>query len=224
MSAVRPRALRPRRQIGIVVLTVVFLLAGCGGNKVRLTGTELDGRPSPDFSLTGFRGEQVELSNLRGRAVVLTFIYTNCPDVCPLTAENLRYTETLLDERTRERVEFVAITIDPDRDTADALFRFADRHQLATNPRFHAVTGDRSSLEAVWQAYGIDPGASALLSHSTALSGTPGAAATHQAEAAASLFLHTDAIFVIDPDGRQRVFLRSDFDPTLLAKDLKSLT
>ncbi|MGH2561564.1 MAG: SCO family protein [Thermomicrobiales bacterium] len=190
-----------------VVAVGVFLVAAFGGgNEATLTGTDLDKKPAPDFTLTDHRGQSISLGDFEGKAVALTFIYTNCPDVCPLTAENFRAAYQLLDEETRDDVALVAVTVDPERDTAEALQTFSDRHRLGDNPNWYALNGDLSVLEGVWSDYGIDPGS--MLSRE---------GEDH------NLLAHTDAVYVIDAEGRQRVLMRSDLDPTALAENLEAL-
>src|SRR5438067_13499228 len=59
------------------------------GNSSGLQGTDLGGVPAPDFRLTDQYGKSVSLSQFKGKPVVVTFLYTHCPDQCPLTAEKL---------------------------------------------------------------------------------------------------------------------------------------
>ncbi len=190
-----------------VIAVGVFLVAAFGGDDEHaLTGTVLNQQPSPDFTLTDHRGQTVSLAGFEGKVVALTFIFTNCPDVCPLTAENLRAAYELLDEETRDDVALVAVTVDPERDDAEALAAFSDRHRLGDNPNWYALNGDHAVLEAVWSDYGIDPGA--MLNRE---------GDDHY------LLAHTDAVYVIDAEGRQRVLMRSDLDPAALAANLEAL-
>jgi protein SCO1 len=189
----------------------VALLAGCGSRP--LAGTDLGRQPAPDFTLTDQRDQSVRLSQFRGQAVVLTFIYTHCPDVCPAIAEKLRVVDELLPEATRARVALLAVTIDPARDTTAALQAFSTQHGLGANSRWFALRGDETTLARVWRDYGIFPGAPPTPDHHA-----PGGSPTTGYELG-----HTDAIYVIDPLGRERALLHSDFDPPTLANDLTGL-
>src|SRR5690606_10483127 len=100
--------------LGLVLLAL--LLAGC---QTRLSGTELDQAPAQDFRLTDQFGNQVALSDFRGRPVVLTFLYTTCPDVCPLIAERLRLTANALGDDV-SRVGILAVSTDPRNDDVAA--------------------------------------------------------------------------------------------------------
>ena len=205
---------RTRVTAGLAALVLLLSVAACG--QPELTGTDLGETPAPDFTLTDFRGEPVSLRDFRGRAVALTFIYTNCPDVCPLIAEKLRRAYESLPESDRDRVALIAVTVDPARDTPEALQAFSERHRLADNAQWYALTGDRAALEPVWQAYYIDPG--------MMIDDAPHNEADHEhAPATSTTLAHTDAIFIIDPDGKERVLLRADVDPDVIAADLQAL-
>src|SRR3989338_6867882 len=94
----------------VILLTIV--LAGCAPEP--LSGTELGADPAPDLTLTdGLTGSPVTLSSLRGSVVALTFLYTRCPDSCPLVAEQFRATQNELGADA-DRVRFVGVSVDPD--------------------------------------------------------------------------------------------------------------
>lgn len=190
----------------VVALWIVFR-----DDEPTLVGTDLGKQPAPDFVLTDQRGEEVRLSELRGKAVVLTFIYTNCPDVCLVTAQNLRVAYEGLPQNMRDRVALLAVTVDPARDTQAALQGYSSLHGLADIPTWHAMTGDAAVLERVWSDYGISPGMEPMAHDATA---TP---------AADYDLSHTDAIYVIDPQGRERVLMRSSLGPESLTDNLKAL-
>src|SRR6266536_6695405 len=58
-------------------------------NQSALQGTDLGGTIAPDFKLTDQFGKTITLSQFKGKPTILTFLYTHCPDQCPLTAEKL---------------------------------------------------------------------------------------------------------------------------------------
>jgi protein SCO1/2 len=209
----------PRFHIRGFLLGILLIaaLAACGG-RAPLAGTKLSGDPAPDFTLTDQRGQMVSLSDFRGDAVALTFIYTNCADVCPLIAEHFRAAYASLPARAQDHVALLAVTVDPERDTQQALIDFSKKHGIADNPHWHALTGDRATLEKVWASYYIDSGSSSTTHEHGAQAGT--ADATPGPE---EIQAHTDAIYLIDPKGNSRVLLRSDVDPSTIASNLKQL-
>lgn len=183
-----------------MVLGLLFGVA-CARGKVELPGTVLD-RAAPDFRLTDQAGREVMLSSLRGNAVVLTFMYTTCPDFCPATAEKLRRTWELLGSDAA-RVRFLAVSVDPRGDTVQAAREFTARHRLPDGV-WHYLLGSETDLAPVWAQYGI-----------ASVRSSPG---TMPAAVG-----HTEALYLIDPQGRERTLLRGDFDPVQLAQALRKL-
>ena len=76
---------------------------------------------APDFALTSQDGAEVTLGDLRGKVVAVTFIYTWCPDVCPMLTDKMARVQDELGPDFGSKVAFVSITVDPERDTPEAL-------------------------------------------------------------------------------------------------------
>lgn len=104
-----------------------------------------------DFTLTNQNGEPTNLSDLRGKYVLLTFGYTHCPDVCPLTLNEFRRVRDSLGELA-ENVEFVFISVDGQRDTPDAIKQYFETRKL---DGFIGLTGDEADLLALGTDYGL---------------------------------------------------------------------
>ena len=107
--------------------------------------------PPADFGLRDERGEVVRLEDLRGRPVVVTFLYTTCEDTCPLTVDQIRGG---LDELGHD-VPVIAVSVDPANDTARAAKRFSLERRMTGRMRW--VLGDEAQLERIWRAYGVQP-------------------------------------------------------------------
>lgn len=181
--------------------TAILALALAACTSPQLVGTELaPPQPAPDFTLQdGLSGKTVTLSAQQGSVVVLAFLYTHCPDVCPLTAEQFRQAQQQLSAAERERTLFLAVSVDPRQDTPEAVQAFAKDHRLASG--FAFLIGPLTQLQPVWKAYGIRTESEA---------GTPAVG-------------HSDAIYLIDRQGRARVLTHSDISVAALAGDLKLL-
>jgi protein SCO1/2 len=148
------------------VFASLAVLAGCGGSSSgpgsasplaqqssRFAGTELSpAEPAPDFALRDQDGTFVRLSALRGKFVFLTFLYTHCPDTCPLIAENLDAMLERLGPRVTE-IRVLAVSVDPKRDTPAAARTFVRQHRLRRE--FHFLLGTRRQLAKVWRAYHV---------------------------------------------------------------------
>lgn len=86
-------------------------------------------QPAPDFTLQDADGRNTTLNDLRGKVVVMYFIYASCPDVCPLLSEKIANIQQQINRTPmRDIVEFVAITTDPERDTPDVLRAYGPAH------------------------------------------------------------------------------------------------
>jgi protein SCO1/2 len=180
---------------------LLTLLAGACASPAPLKGTDLGKAPAPDFHLTDPSGRAVSLAGLRGRVVVLTFLYTHCPDECPLIAEKLHTTAAQMGD-AMSKVSFVAISVDPDNDTPAAIQAFLRQHQIEGQLTF--LTGSHDQLAPVWAAYYIAAQANADAANSASV-------------------LHSTRVLVIDQAGDERVNFESDFDPTDLVFDLRAL-
>src|SRR4029450_1267661 len=82
--------------------------------------------PAPAFTLTSQDGTQVSLADLRGKVVAVTFIYTSCIDTCPVLTALMAHVQDKLGQDFGEKVAFVSITVDPERDTPEVLKQYAD--------------------------------------------------------------------------------------------------
>jgi protein SCO1 len=90
------------------------------------------GRDAPAFALEDAEGRAVSLEDFRGKVVVLHFVYTRCPDVCPLHAERIAEIQEMVNQTPmRELVQFVTITTDPEHDTPEVMREYGPAHGLA---------------------------------------------------------------------------------------------
>lgn len=175
-----------------------LLLVSCAAPT--LVGTEITPTAAPDFTLTdGITGTPMTLSSQQGKVVVLAFLYTHCPDVCPLTAEQFRQTELKLTDDERNGTLFVAVSVDPRQDTPEAVQAFARDHSLSKN--FVFLIGGTAQLQPVWSAYGIRV----------------------ETDPTVTNVGHSDAIYLLDKKGRARVLTHSDITADALAGDVKLL-
>jgi protein SCO1/2 len=112
------------------------------------------GSLAPEFVLVDQAGEPFALRDLRGKAVLLDFIFTNCPGPCPLqTASHVRLHRTL-DPILREQTHLVSVSLDPVRDTPEALRAYAERLGVDLDG-WSFVSGAPSDVDAVLEAYGV---------------------------------------------------------------------
>lgn len=207
----------------VIVAMLSLLLIGCGlgEQQIEFNGTVLKGAdPSPQFSLTNHAGQIVSLESLQGRVVVLTFLYTYCPDVCPIITTQLRdVQEELADDSNR--VEFVAISVDPERDTVEAAQEYLERWKLVDEWQY--LVGDRETLSPVWQSYFVDPYSEDLRDEAPTPEPRGAVDALSAAITERYLVIHSAPVFLIDQDGRRRVVFTSPLEPAKIVQDIRTL-
>jgi protein SCO1 len=180
-------------------VVAVALLAGCGSSaRSDLRGTALLRKPAPNFALRDQDARTVTMAGERGRWVVVTFLYTHCPDVCPLIAANLNGAlRSPVGRRAGLRV--LAVSVDPARDTPAAIRHYVAEHRLVG--AFRYLIGSRGRLARVWHAYYVAalPGPRGTVTHST-------------------------VEFLVDPQGRERLLYDKTITTAELVHDLRALT
>jgi protein SCO1/2 len=153
----------------VVLALVLVACCGCGGTRDHpaTKRSQTAGFPisppvaAPAFHLRDERGRPIGPQDEHGHAVIVTFLYTHCPDVCPLIANQLAAAQ-----RQDGDLRVIAVSVDPARDTPAAVRRFLRDHHAG--PRFHFVRGTRRELMPVWRAYHVAalPGPKGTVSHS----------------------------------------------------------
>jgi protein SCO1 len=180
------RLLLPVAVIAAILAAVTLLLVG-GSSKPALPGNagtarsaSFDGltlqppQPAPALStLQNYDGSRFDLASERGRVVFVTFLYSHCPDVCPLIAANLHYAYTRMAPAVRARVAIVAVSADPHGDSAGAVAAFVRQHRLTGEARY--LIGSAGSLARVWEAWKVgsqrDTSNPKLVNHSALIYG-----------------------------------------------------
>jgi protein SCO1 len=111
---------------------------------------------APRTVLVDSTGKRFDLSSLEGKVVVVSFVYTTCTGVCPATTQAMVGVRTALKEAKLwgTSVEFVSITLDPRRDTAEVLRRYAKLFR-ADDPAWHFLTGPPAEVDSVIRAWGM---------------------------------------------------------------------
>jgi protein SCO1/2 len=107
-----------------------------------------------EFILTDQDSRRFDSAQLRGKVVVLNFIFTTCTDVCPLFTANLTQLQRKLNGRFANDIFFVSITTDPEIDSPQVLKAYAQRHG-AELKNWAFVTGPESELKRVWKSFGV---------------------------------------------------------------------
>ncbi len=138
----------------LLLLTVVTQACSSGGHPASSTSptSQRPGTLAPAFSLTDQFGHPEQLSNFRGRAVLLTFIDSHCTTLCPLTAELMTKTEQALGPPYS--LQLLAINANPEFTSVSDVRKWSIEHRMLR--RWLFLTGTVGQLRAVWQSYGIE--------------------------------------------------------------------
>lgn len=110
--------------------------------------------PAPDFMLVSQDGTEVGLASLRGKVLVVTFIYTWCPDICPTLTGKMARVQDDLGASFGKDVAFVSITFDPERDTSEVLRAYAEAFD-ADPAGWFFLTGEVDAVRQVAARYGL---------------------------------------------------------------------
>ena len=195
-----PAAMR-RAAALVFAVCALALLAGCGPDGPKFKASDITGSSfGRDFALTDHTGKPRTLADFRGKAVVMFFGYTQCPDVCPTTLGTLAETMKALGPDA-ERVQVLFVTVDPERDTQALLSQYVP----AFDPRFVGLYGDAAATERVAKEFKViyqkQPGPS------------PGSYTVD----------HSAGVFVFDPQGRLRLYMSHGQAPDVYVHDVREL-
>ena len=185
----------------MLLIATAAALAGCSEAKPQFKAVDLTGADyAKDFRLPDANGQPRSLQDFRGKAVVVFFGYTQCPDVCPTTLAEIAQARTLLGA-DGDKVQGVFITVDPERDTPEVL-----RAYMANfGPGFVALRGTAEQTAAVARDFKV---------YFKKVDGKAPGSYTLD---------HSAASFVYDAQGRLRLYTRFGTGPQALADDLKLL-
>jgi protein SCO1/2 len=164
------------------------LATGCGSSsasgkhastaqvKFDAAGTLAPVAQAPPLVLRNYLGKTVDIASYRGKAVIVTFLYTHCPDVCPLITSNLRVAQNLMGAAKAAKAQIIVVSVDPRGDTRKTVTKFLAQHEMTG--RMQYLIGSARELGAVWKAWGVGSERDAkhpdLIEHSGLLYGITG--------------------------------------------------
>jgi protein SCO1/2 len=185
----------------LFVVLAVAALAACSSGGPTFKASDVTGSSfGHDFALKDPSGKERTLEDFRGKAVVVFFGYTQCPDVCPTTLATLATAMKELGPDA-DRVQVLFVTVDPERDTPELLAKYVP----SFDPRFLGLWGDAAATARTAKEFKVIyqkvPGA------------TPGSYTMD----------HSAGSYVFDPKGRLRLFVSNGQGPDVFAHDLREL-
>lgn len=183
------------------LVALTFALPSCGKKAEAFRATDITGVEwGRDFRLTDATGKVRTLADFRGKAVLLFFGYTHCPDACPATMAKMAAVVRRLDE-DGARMQGLFVTLDPARDTPEVLAEYVP----AFHPSFIGLRGSEADVARTAADFKV------FFSR-----GAPDASGNYTVD-------HSTGLFAFDPAGRLRLFIGNQADPEAIAHDVRIL-
>jgi protein SCO1/2 len=206
------RALLALLALVVVVGVVALVTLGGSSSARRQPGTSANTGPyhaagvlspprsAPPLHLDSYLGQPVDIRAYRGKAVLVTFIYTNCPDVCPLITSNLRVALEEMGPAVASKAQVIAVSVDPRGDTSKAVAAFLARHEMTG--RMQYLIGSAGQLARAWSAWGVG---------------------SEQDAEQPGLVNHSGLVYGITASGKQATVYAANFRPADIAHDVPLL-
>jgi protein SCO1/2 len=186
----------------------VLLTTGCGNSGDSASKSESGGfagatvsprQPAQPLTLDDYRGRRVSLTQYRGKAVLVTFIYTHCPDVCPLIVGHLKAVRAMLGPEA-QKLQIIAVSTDPVGDTPKTVSAFLRAHAMTGGMDY--LIGNRHALGRVWKRWGI---------------------AAKPSRARPELVEHSALVYGISASGKITTLYAANFKPAEIVHDVPKL-
>lgn len=217
-AAPPPRKFDPRLLLALVVIVVIaggvaLLSSGGKSSSQRLPGnvqsaTSASFRGSvatpaadaPALELHNYLGQKINIDQYHGKALLVTFLYTHCPDVCPLITANLHVAQSMLTPALTARTQIVAVSVDPRGDTPKAVAAFLAHHKMTG--RMQYLIGSASELGHVWSNWNVG---------------------SEQDAQQPELVNHSGLVYGISAGGKITTLYAANFKPSDIAHDVPLL-
>ncbi len=219
MISLRPKSLRFGSIAALVAAALLVALAGCGSgsgdstattqgvpkgqtavdNSAYSGGEATPPKAAPELKLKNSLGQPVDLTEYKGKAVLLTFIYTHCPDICPLIVSHLKTAQAELGSKAKN-LQIVAVSTDPRGDTPKTVAAFLAEHGMTGKMQY--LIGNRKELGHVWTDWNI---------------------VVNPAKSGRDLVEHSALIYGIAADGKVTTLYPANFSPSQIVHDVPLL-
>ncbi len=220
MTRLKTTPLLPLATAAALVALLIAILAGCGGGSNSSAAQSQQGVPkgqsavddstysggeatppkaAPELKLKNYLGEPVDLAEYKGKAVLLTFIYTHCPDICPLIVSHLKTAQAELGDKAKD-MQIIAVSTDPKGDTPKTVKAFLSEHGMTGKMQY--LIGNRAELGHVWTDWNI---------------------VARPDKAGRDLVEHSALIYGIAADGKVTTLYPANFDPSQIVHDVPLL-
>ncbi|HEY9573587.1 MAG TPA: SCO family protein [Pusillimonas sp.] len=185
----------------LITLPLAAALAACGKKEVAFKGSDISGtKLGREMAMVDGSGKLRTLADYKGKAVVVFFGFTQCPDVCPTAMAELSQTMELLGDDAA-KVQVLMISVDPERDTPEVLSAYVK----AFNPNFVGLTGTPEQLSQTAKSF--------KAYYAKSAGATPGQYSMD----------HASSFYILDPEGEARVLVSGNASAQDIANDIRQL-
>ena len=184
-----------------MVVSTSMLFSACSKGAIQFRGVDVTGADyAKDFALPDHNGQPRSMKDFAGKVVVVFFGYTQCPDFCPTTLNELTQVKQALG-KDGERLQVLFVTVDPERDTAELL----KAYMANFDPAFLGLRGTPEQIATVAKDFKVY--------YKKAEGSTPESYTMD----------HSAGSYIFDPSGRLRVYSRYGIGVQAVTDDVKAL-
>ena len=194
--------------VGVIAIVAVGGSSGSSASRAKAradnfeaAGVITPAKQAPALALRNYLGQPVDIAQYRGKPVLVTFIYTHCPDVCPLITSNLRVAQNLMGADGPSKAQVIAVSVDARGDDRKTVTAFLKAHEMTG--RMQYLVGSTRELARVWRAWGVGSERDAK---------NP------------DLVEHSGVIYGITASGKRATLYSARFRPADVAHDVPLLT
>jgi len=138
----------------LILVLLLLVQVSCNMNSVpEYSGTLLDSHDSHKFSLVDHSNRVISTSNHGSNVALLTFMFTECTDVCPIITHSIK--KSLSEIPENDRIPVIIVSVDPENDSTENMTQFINKWDLSSNWSF--ISGNKSDLSPIWNSYFINP-------------------------------------------------------------------
>ncbi len=157
-------------------------------------------KAAPPLALRSYLGKPVNIDSYKGKVVLVTFLYTTCPDICPLITSDLRVALNEMGPAMASKVQIIAVSVDPRVDTPKSVAAFLARHEMTG--RMQYLIGSSKELARVWKAWGVG---------------------SEQDANQPQFVNHTGVVYGVTASGKRLTLYQSSFEPSEIVHDVPLL-
>jgi len=191
----------------LILISISLTISSCIPEP-EIQGNVLKNHNSIPFNVTDHNGQKINSLNMNHDFFLMTFVFTECTDVCPIVVSQIKQALVLNSSETTTPV--ILISVDPQNDNNESVNEFITKWELSSNWSY--IYGSHNSLETIWENYFINPiSLSTIEDLSNKL-------------ASKNKIIHTSPVYIFNKNGKAQVVHNSPIIPKKLLNDIKAVS